>query len=223
MILARLVVAALVLGLGLALAGCALAPVASPPVAAPSVAAPSVVPAPGTAAASATAASPSAVISPSVSIVPAASPALPADPALLALLPTTLAGLDRQVDASVDADAFADPTLATIGTAGASAVYVDPGDADFAFATLIRLRGGSITDSSFRDYRDSFDRGACSQAGGVGGHAEAQIGGRPTFIGSCDGGVLTYHALLPSAHAILSISSAGSKRLGEQLAAAVAG
>lgn len=145
------------------------------------------------------------------------------DSSLVELLPPTLDGLDRQVDSSVDAAAFADPGLAAIASAAASALYVDPASGQFAFATIVRLRAASIDEASFRDYRDSFDRGACSQAGGVTGNAEAQLGGRTTYIGACAGGVFTYHTLLPAAGAILSISSAGDRRLGEKLAAAVRG
>lgn len=148
---------------------------------------------------------------------------LAVDPALLELLPPTLSGLDRQTDPDVDAQAFADPALRSIGTAGASALYADPSSGDFAYVTLIRLVGGRIANSAFRDYRDSFDAGACSQAGGVSGNAETTLGGRQTFIGSCGGGLLTYHALIPTAGVLLSISSGGDRHLGEQLASSVAG
>jgi hypothetical protein len=150
-------------------------------------------------------------------------PLLTIDPALLELLPAAVGRFDRQTDADVDAEAFADPALARFATAGATALYADPATGDFAFATVLRLRGAGIDAPTFRGYRDSFDAGACSQAGGVSGHAEAEIAGRTTYIGSCAGGVFTYHTLLPASHALLSISSAGAKRFGEQLAAAVPG
>jgi hypothetical protein len=157
-------------------------------------------------------------------IVPESSaPSIVVDPSLVEILPATLAGLDRQVDSTVDAEAFADPSLARIASAAASALYVDPASGDFAYATIIRLREPAIDETSFRAYRDSFDKGACSQAGGVTGNAEAQLGGRTTHIGACGGGVFTYHAFLAADRSILSISSAGAKRLGEQLAAAVTG
>ena len=54
-------------------------------------------------------------------------------------------------------------------------------------------------------------------------NAEAQLGGRRTFIAACAKGLFTYHALLPSAHAVLSISSGGPRRLGEKLAGAAKG
>lgn len=160
------------------------------------------------------------------SAIPSASPAgsgIAIDPTLLDLLPRQLAGLDRQTDPDVDARAFGDPGLRAIGTAGASAIYVDPAAGDFAYATLIRLVGGRIGNSAFRAYRDSFDAGACSQAGGVAGNAETTLGGRRTFVGSCAGGLLTYHAVIPEAGVLVSISSAGGRRLGEQLMTAAGG
>ncbi len=152
-----------------------------------------------------------------------ASAAIRVDEGLLDALPDRVAGLDRQVDRDVEAQAFADPSLASIATAGAAALYGDQTSGDFAFVTVLRLAGGRIDDGAFRAYRDSFDAGACSQAGGVAGHAEAQLGGRETFIATCGGGVRTYHALLPASGAILSISSLGTKNLGAQLAAAAKG
>ncbi len=159
----------------------------------------------------------------SSSVASAPGPSIVVDASLVGLLPATLVGLDRQVDSSVDAEAFSDPGLAQIASAAASALYVDPATSDFAYATIIRLREPSIDETSFRAYRDSFDRGACSQAGGVTGNAQAELGGRTTYIGACAGGLYTYHAFLTADRAILSISSAGAKRLGEQLAAAVSG
>lgn len=162
-----------------------------------------------------------AVSAPASASAATTSPVLPIDPALVQLLPATMGPLDRQTDPDVDAQAFADPALARIATAGATALYADAATGDFAFATVLRLRDAGIDEATFRDYRDSFDDGACSQAGGVNGHAQADIAGRTTYIGSCAGGLFTYHTVLASSHALLSISSAGAKRLGEQLAAAV--
>jgi hypothetical protein len=47
------------------------------------------------------------------------------------------------------------------------------------------------------------------------GSAESVIAGRPTFIGHCAGGVLTYHVYLPASEAIVSIVSIGERRLGQ--------
>jgi hypothetical protein len=161
-------------------------------------------------------------IVPRSSVPGSAGAAIAIDPALLDLLPSTIGGLDRQTDPGVDAQAFADASLAVIASAGASAVYVDPASGAFAYATILKLRGSTIDDAAFRAYRDSFDAGACSQAAGVAGNAQAVLGGRTTYIATCNGGVRTYHTVLPTAHAILSISSVGANRLGEQLAAATA-
>ncbi|MEO7664523.1 MAG: hypothetical protein ABIV26_05300, partial [Candidatus Limnocylindrales bacterium] len=59
--------------------------------------------------------------------------------------------------------------------------------------------------------------GACSQASGVAGHAEAQIDGRTVYIGTCGGGVRTYHAWLAPDGVMVSASAVGDRRLGERL------
>jgi hypothetical protein len=157
----------------------------------------------------------------SVSRPPASpSPALTIDPRLLDVLPPAVGGVARGTDGTMDAEAFGDPTLPAIASAGAVALYLDAATGDFALATLLRLRGATLDETAFRAYRDSFDRGACSAAGGVARNAEAELGGRRTFIAACAGGLFTYHALLPAAHALLSISSGGGGRLGEKVAAA---
>jgi hypothetical protein len=190
--------------------------------------APTTSPSADSAPAAATSASPSTASSPRAPSPPAGSSTptgsgLTLDPTLVDLLPAALAGLDRQTDPDVDAHAFADPALRSIGTAGASAIYIDAASGEFAYATLIRLLDGRISDAAFRAYRDSFDAGACSQAGGPSGNAEATIAGHRTFIGSCAGGLHTYHAVLPNAGLLLSISSAGDGTLAPQLLAAVHG
>jgi hypothetical protein len=212
----RLALALLAAGLAAAsLAACAANASPSPSV---GIGQPSIAPS-SSASSSHASSSPAPHLSPSVA-PGSRGPSIAIDPALLRLLPATLGGLDRQTDPAVDAQAFADPTLAVIASAGASALYVDPASGAFAYATILRLRAPTIDESAFRAYRDSFDSGACSQAGGVGGNAQAVLGGRTTYIATCNGGVRTYHAVLPTAHAILSISSVGANRLGEQLAAA---
>lgn len=159
----------------------------------------------------------------SVGSLAASSPALTIDPTLLDVLPPSVGSVARRTDTTVDAEAFGDPTLPAIASAAAAALYLDAASGDFALATLLRLRGATLDETAFRAYRDSFDRGACSAVGGVARNAEAQLGGRRTFIAACAGGLFTYHALLPAAHAVLSISSGGARRLGEEVAVAAKG
>lgn len=214
----RAVRALAVAALLVVVAGCGSAAVLTAP---PS---PSVAPGPGSAAPSpatgSTAASPSTASPAAASADP--SPAIPIDPTLLEVLPATVGGLDRQRDPSIDASAFADPDVANVATAGATALYIDPSSGEFAYVAVVRLKPGGISDAQFRAWRDSFDSGACSQAGGVSGHAEATIGGRLTYIGTCAGGVTTYHTLIADPALLVSASSVGEHRLGEQVIADLA-
>ena len=171
-------------------------------------------PANATAAPSSTAGGPaSPPASPSLS----AGATVPVDPSLLAVLPARVRGLT--VGPVPDPTGLGDPTLVANVARIAEAFAIDPASGDFAYASVIALRPGVFSDAFFRSWRDSFDIGACSGAGGVVGHAEAQIGGRTTFIGRCAGGLLTYHVRLDGRDAIVSVSSLGQAHLGEELVA----
>jgi hypothetical protein len=139
------------------------------------------------------------------------------DPTLLDRLPANLDGLAFAASPESDATAAADPAVVAYGEAVATAIAVDPATGDFVYTTLVRLRPDVFDEELYRDWRDSFDEGACERAGGVVGTAEATIDDRTVHIGSCAGGVRTYHAWLPDERTLLSASSLGERRLGERL------
>ncbi len=157
---------------------------------------------------------------PSVSGSPAASgsgPAVAVDPSLLAILPATVGGL--ALEAVSDPSGLSDPGLVASVDRMAQGFVVDQVSGDFAYASIVILRPGVFSEIFFRAWRDSFDEGACSQAGGVVGHAEAPISGRTTYIGRCGGGVSTYHVHLAARDAVVSVSSLGDRRFGEAVIA----
>jgi hypothetical protein len=168
--------------------------------------------APGTVAPTA---SPSATVGLSGSPTPTSAVAV--DPSLLEVLPETVDGVPIAESADGEAEALADPGLGAVAVGVAAGLAVDAGSGEFVYVVVVRLRPGAMTDERFRDWRDSFDEGACSQAGGVTGNAEAQIGGRTVYIGSCGGGVRTYHAWLAEPGLLVSASAVGERRLGERL------
>jgi len=149
--------------------------------------------------------------------VPTVPAAVPFDESLLALLPERVGGIALTSDPDTGATLGSDPDLVGVAAELAYAVAVDPATDDFALVAVVRFEPDVVDEAFFRDWRDSFDEGACSQAGGVQGHAEAEIGGRRTFIGSCAGGLLTYHVLLEGERVIVSVSSLGEDRLGEEV------
>lgn len=157
-------------------------------------------------------AAPSASLTAPVRAVP-----VPVDPSLLAFLPATLGGLARQADPQVDAGLATSPGLANVARSFATAVYIDPATGDFAYASVVRLRTGTIDEATYRDWRDTFDAGACEQAGGVARRAETEVNGRQTFVATCAEGVRTYHVVLVAPGLLVSVSSLGQRLLGEQL------
>jgi hypothetical protein len=155
----------------------------------------------------------------SASVPPDASGSVAAvDRALLDVLPDSIDGTEVAFDAETSATVAADTTPDIVGMAVALAIAPGASGADnFAIANVVRVRPGTFGDSWFRDWRDTYDAGACGPAGGVIGHAEAMIDGRTVFVGSCVGGVLTYHTSLDDGAIVVSITSLGERRFGEKI------
>lgn len=152
---------------------------------------------------------------------PGSGAAVGVDGSLLDILPATVEGAvmtpDAETAAGIAADVSLDPSLAADLDALAVALYA--GRDDYAVVTITRLRQGLFGEAYFRDWRDSFDEAVCAQSGGVDGHAEASIGGRTTYIGTCAGGVRTYHVRLSGPDRIVSLQALGEGRYGEQILA----
>jgi hypothetical protein len=162
---------------------------------------------------------------PTTSLASSASPAaaeLPGarvavDETLIRFLPATIAGFAIAYSAEATQEVLADPSLVRTATAVAYGLAVDSGTGDLVVAAVVRLKPGVFTDEFFRGWRTSYDKAACAPAGGVGGNAEAQLGGRTVYIGTCNGGARTYHTYLDKAGVVISATSVGTKRFGEQL------
>lgn len=187
---------------------------------APSPAAPTPVEQPTASAVASSDSGPSAAASSSVG-------AIAVDAGLLDLLPARVDGIDRQADEATAEEIAGSAELAGSAEALAVAVYVGPPTAsasvgDYAVVTMTRLRPGVLGEAFHRDWRDSFDAGVCAQAGGVAGNAEATIEGHRTFIGTCAGGVRTYHVVLDDARVLVSLQALGDSRLGERIVAGLA-
>lgn len=139
------------------------------------------------------------------------------DRTLLSILPEAVEGIVLQPSPDGEASLL-DPVVGVLFSHGSAAIAVDPVSGDLVYAVALVPRSG-FSEQVYREYRDSFDEGACSQAGGVVGNAEAEIGGHPTYIGTCAGGMHTYHVLLGEPGVLISASSVGDRRLGEALIA----
>jgi len=182
--------------IAIVLAGCgSVAPSPAPPSATP-------------ARATATPASPTPAASTSAVVV---------DRSLLSVLPADVSGFAVTESPEAEASASQSSDLAPVATAFAAGLAADPAGGNWAFGVVVALRPGVMTDAAFRAWRDSYDVGACSQAGGVVGHAEAELGGRIVFITACGGGVHTYHVWLQARQRLVSVSAVGERRFGELL------
>jgi len=138
------------------------------------------------------------------------------DPFLLKVLPASIKGAPLVENAEAEAHDLTDPALAGQASALAAALAIDTTTSDWAYVSVVHLRVGVFSDPYFKSWRETFDSGACSQAGGVAqSSAETEIAGHKTFIGHCVGGVLTYHVHLSPSDVIVSISALGDQRFGQ--------
>jgi hypothetical protein len=209
-------VAAVALVLSVAAAACG-----SPGPSALSTAPPSRTPSPTAAPTAAPAVSSPA---PATASASASGAGVPYDESLLALLPPTIADLEVVSTPEIAGDLGANAQLGMISDGFAAGVISDQASGELAVAMLIRLRRGFFGDAFFRAYRDSFDEAACAQAGGLVGHAEAEIGGHQTFIASCENGARTYHVHLVDPELLVSVTAVGETlRLGEAVVEALPG
>jgi hypothetical protein len=139
------------------------------------------------------------------------------DATLLTFLPDSVAGIKVTEDQDAAAEALGNQSLPAIASAVDAAVAVDAGSGNLVYALVVRIRPASFGDEAFRQWRDSYDEGACAAGGGVVGNAEATLGGRQTFITSCVGGMHTYHVFLKDQGVVISASAIGDGRFGELL------
>jgi hypothetical protein len=141
------------------------------------------------------------------------------DPHLLLILPASVGGLVVTESPESDQAAETDPALAKLATAAVGAVAVDTSTTDLMSALVVKLKPGALTDSRFRDWRDSYDEGACGGSSAVVGHAEATIAGRSVFIGTCSSGSRTYHVWIKDKNLLITVFSLGARGLGKLLLA----
>jgi hypothetical protein len=149
---------------------------------------------------------------------PSSAGAVEVDPALLDVLPDEIEGQPLLPD---DETAAGIVDLPAEVDAIAVGLYIQPGSSggdDFAIVNVVRLLPGEYGEAWFRSWRSTYDGGACEVAGGVTpGSAVSHIGDHETHIGSCQGGVHTYHVYLTSPDRIISITALGERRFGERV------
>ena len=158
-----------------------------------------------------------ASIGPPTATTPDVSSPIALDPTLLAYLPTAIDSIPVKEDLDVATDAILDPALPSIATNLDAAVGVDTGTGNLVTAWVVRLRPGAFGDEAYRQWRDSYDQGACNAAGGIVGRAQATLGGRDTYVTSCVAALRTYHVWLKDQGVLISASSIGDGRFGEKL------
>jgi len=145
------------------------------------------------------------------------------DLTLLDILPGDVEGFALIPDGETAAEIVADPATDPGVERLAVGLYVDPSGtelADLAIVNVVGIRAGVLDDAWLRTWRDTYNVAACEISGGLEpGGAEADIGGHQAAIGTCQGGVHTYHVRLSDPDRLIAITSVGSGRFGEQVIA----
>ena len=139
------------------------------------------------------------------------------DPTVLAFLPDSVNGIPVTESIDEATQALDDESLPRIATSMDAGVAVDAGSGNHVYAWVVRLRPDKLTDDIYRQWRDTYDEGACSGAGGVTGHAEATLDDRTVYITSCVQGLHAYHVWLQDQSILISASAIGDRRFGELL------
>ena len=139
------------------------------------------------------------------------------DPALLAYLPERVGGATVEEDVNEAALAASRPTLSRLATAVDVGVALDESRTNLVTAHVVRLRAGAFGDAAYRDWRDTFDEGACAAADGVQGRSEATIDDRTVYITTCVKPLRIYHLWIEDEALLISAWSIGEDRFGEQL------
>ena len=171
-------------------------------------------PAPPGSASDATSSTPTSA---SGSVEPPSDGAAAIDMSLLGLLPPDVDGHPIEPSPEAAAESAANPELAQHADSIAVGVAVDAATDSFVVASVVKLKPGVFDEEFYRDWRDSFDEGVCGQAGGVAGNAEAVIDERTVHIGTCAGGVHTFHVHLEEPDVLVSVNVVGDATLGQQL------
>lgn len=139
------------------------------------------------------------------------------DRALLGVLPAKVDGITIEESPEAEATALTDPMLPLIGSSLAAGIAFDGANGDFVYGVVVRLTPGAMSDDVFAAWRRSYDEGACSQADGLVGTRTSLIGGRLVHIGTCKGGLLTYHVWIQEKGLVVAASAVGARLLGERL------
>ena len=138
------------------------------------------------------------------------------DPALLQILPPAIGAAKVEIEPESFAEAVRDPSFVASVDAAAFAIVVEA--EDLASGVVAHLRPDVFSEAFYRSWRDSYDEGACAQAGGVARHAEVGLEDDQTmYVTTCAGGLRVYHAYVAEREVIVSLFSTGERRFGEQL------
>lgn len=135
------------------------------------------------------------------------------DPSLLGILPREVDSIPLTETDDADSTALADDVLPQIATAAVGVEAGDSSTGDVVTGFVVRLKPDAFNEGVFRDWRDSYNNGACGGDSEVVGNAEQKIGNNTVFIGTCTNGLHTYHTWIQDKGVLITLTSYGQKQL----------
>lgn len=142
------------------------------------------------------------------------------DPSLLKLIPARAGGLPVAESPELETPPLESADTVKTIEALASARIARVSDPDWAVVTVMRLQPDSTGDDAYGSLVSEYASGACSQAGGPGLRATAEIGERSVAVVTCQGGVTAYVLRLDE-RTVVAAMELGPRKLGRQLIAAI--
>jgi hypothetical protein len=152
---------------------------------------------------------------------PSGTAATTRDPSLLAILPSSVAGVPVTEEAQSFGEALADQAF--VASVDRAVFLIAVSGNDLASGVVAHLRPGIYSDKMFSDWRSSYDQGACAQSGSVVAHAQVDNPTGTTYVTTCGGGLRVFHTYLAAKGVIVSLFSTGTADLGGQLMSALKG
>ena len=142
------------------------------------------------------------------------------DPSLLGKLPAHAGALPITEDAGSESAALQDADLANTVDRYVAASVGDIGDADWLRIAIAHFKTDSQNGDVYSAWIDQYAKGACSQANGVSGTDQRDIGDYTVDISTCTGG-LTVYTFQRGDWVVISMYEFGPKHIGSALIAAI--
>jgi len=142
------------------------------------------------------------------------------DPSLLGTIPGHVGALPVKEDAGSESGVLDDASVANTLDRFVAASVGDLLDPNWLRVSIVHFKTESQTGDVYSAWIDQYAVGACSQASGVAGSSQEQIGDYTVDISTCVGGITVY-TFQRGDWVVISMYEYGPKHIGRALIAAI--